>query len=136
MSSLDSLHEQGVAGFVNDHPWLFAIGVGLVGASLAVSNGVSPFPAFANMFLVGAFLGLAFTHATDIVSFAQQLVGTASERTEINPDRALHQLRERYAAGALSDAEFEHKLERLLETETRESAREHVLNGQREVVTE
>ena len=39
---------------------------------------------------------------------------------------ALDTLRDRYARGDLSDEEFERKVERLLETETPESAREHV----------
>lgn len=36
----------------------------------------------------------------------------------------LEALRERYASGELSEAEFERKLERLLETEDRDTARE------------
>lgn len=39
---------------------------------------------------------------------------------------ALDSLRDRYARGELSDEEFERKVERLLETETLEDAREHV----------
>lgn len=39
---------------------------------------------------------------------------------------ALDTLRDRYARGDLSDEEGERKVERLLETETPESAREHV----------
>jgi uncharacterized membrane protein len=41
-------------------------------------------------------------------------------------DDALETLRERYATGELSEAQFERKLERLLETETPEDARERV----------
>lgn len=39
---------------------------------------------------------------------------------------ALDTLRDRYARGDLSDEEFERKVKRLFETETPESAREHV----------
>jgi uncharacterized membrane protein len=42
---------------------------------------------------------------------------------------ALERLRERYASGELSDEQFERKLERLLETDTLENAREYVGDG-------
>ncbi|OLZ40553.1 hypothetical protein A6E15_05915 [Natrinema saccharevitans] len=44
--------------------------------------------------------------------------------TETSPRDALETLRERYAAGELSDEQFERKLERLLDTETLEDAQE------------
>ncbi len=47
------------------------------------------------------------------------------DSTEATAD-ALERLRNRYAAGDLSDEAFEEKLERLLETETIEDARAHV----------
>jgi uncharacterized membrane protein len=49
-----------------------------------------------------------------------------NERTgsENDPRDALETLRERYAAGELTDEQFERKLERLLDTETLEDARE------------
>ncbi|WP_132057678.1 SHOCT domain-containing protein [Halorussus amylolyticus] len=57
-------------------------------------------------------------------------VDTPNDRTESRHPRskqdALDTLRDRYARGDLSDEAFERKLERLLETETPESAREHV----------
>ncbi len=43
-------------------------------------------------------------------------------RTESTPGDALETLRERYAAGELTDDQFEQKLDRLLETETLEAA--------------
>lgn len=46
--------------------------------------------------------------------------GAASE----SEDDALETLRERYASGDLGEAEFERRVERLLETEDRETARE------------
>jgi hypothetical protein len=60
---------------------------------------------------------------------------TRPHRHQTAPDRtadteseqdALDALRSRYARGELSDAEFERKVEALLETETPESARKHV----------
>ncbi|WP_410766406.1 SHOCT domain-containing protein [Haloferax sp. DFSO60] len=136
MSSLDTLRERGVVRFVHDHPWLFAIGVGLVGAGLALSNGVNPLPAFTNMFLVGAILGLAVSYATDIASVASDRFDSWGEPTTVTAADPLHHLRERYATGELTESEFERKLERLLETETRESASEHLSNRQRDVATE
>lgn len=47
-----------------------------------------------------------------------------SVRSESKQD-ALDALRERYARGDLSDEQFERKVEKLLETETPESAREY-----------
>ncbi|PCR89535.1 SHOCT domain-containing protein [Natrinema ejinorense] len=67
-----------------------------------------------------------------------------SERTESDPTRtdspsdaggtrdALETLRERYAAGELTDEQFERKLEQLLGTETVEDAREWTREGNRE----
>lgn len=48
------------------------------------------------------------------------------EERDLEPSRrdALETLRERYAAGDLTDEQFEHKLERLLEVETIEDADE------------
>ncbi|RQG87120.1 SHOCT domain-containing protein [Natrarchaeobius halalkaliphilus] len=46
---------------------------------------------------------------------------SSTNRVDSNAD-ALETLRDRYAAGELTDAQFEQKLERLLETETLEDA--------------
>ncbi|GAB3029232.1 SHOCT domain-containing protein [Natronobiforma cellulositropha] len=48
----------------------------------------------------------------------------SADRAETNNRDALETLRERYARGELTDAQFEHKLERLLETDTIENADE------------
>lgn len=48
------------------------------------------------------------------------------ERGEVDEDAALATLRARYARDELSEAEFERKVETLLETETPETAREQV----------
>lgn len=129
MWSSGTLRERGLGGFVHDHPWLFALVVGLVGATLAFSNGVDPLPAFANMFLVGAILGLAYSYAMDFVTERKRRTTrrdpVVPSDVDSDPERALQRLRERYADGELTDDEFETRLERLLETETVDSAREY-----------
>lgn len=47
-------------------------------------------------------------------------------------DDALETLRERYASGDLGEAEFERRVERLLETEDRETARELGVDADRD----
>ncbi|SFR33295.1 SHOCT domain-containing protein [Halogeometricum limi] len=63
-----------------------------------------------------------------------------SERTDQTDDdsldAALDRLRDRYARGDLSDEQFEHKLEVLLETDTPESARERTERRRRETERE
>jgi hypothetical protein len=49
---------------------------------------------------------------------------------------ALDALRDRYARGELSETEFERKVERLLETETLEGARDHVIRESAETTRE
>ncbi|WP_121741216.1 SHOCT domain-containing protein [Natronorubrum halophilum] len=51
---------------------------------------------------------------------------------ELTPGDALETLRERYAAGELTDEQFERKLERLLETETIEDVQEQLQRHERE----
>jgi uncharacterized membrane protein len=92
--------------------------------------------------LLGLFAGFEWFWLVFVIGFAVvvPLVDTlfgeeeaADETDRPAPDAAptskqdaLDTLRDRYARGDLSDAEFELKVERLLETETPESAREHV----------
>jgi len=93
--------------------------------------------------LVGLFAGFDWFWLVFVIGFAVvvPLVDTLfgeDEAVDETPDRsapdaapeskqdALDTLRERYARGDLSDAAFERKVERLLETETPESAREYV----------
>lgn len=62
---------------------------------------------------------------------------TRADRTERDAEDesvadALDRLRDRYARGELSDEQFEHKLEVLLETETPEDARERTGRRRRE----
>ncbi|MCW8172274.1 SHOCT domain-containing protein [Natrialba swarupiae] len=51
---------------------------------------------------------------------ADDRTATEPERRKTNNAHALETLRDRYAAGELTDEQFERKLERLLETETLE----------------
>ncbi|KAB1194807.1 DUF1707 domain-containing protein [Haloferax sp. MBLA0076] len=80
------------------------------------------------MFLVGAVLGLGYSYAMDFLTGDLQWTGRnrQTEPADADPEQALHRLRERYADGEVTDAEFEMRLERLLETETVPSAREYV----------
>ncbi len=52
--------------------------------------------------------------------------GVADADADGTVDAALDRLRDRYASGELSEAQFERKLEALLETETPEDARERL----------
>ncbi|WP_226012301.1 SHOCT domain-containing protein [Halomicrobium salinisoli] len=74
----------------------------------------------------------AFVLTGGAVPLAAGLARWYEERDEESPDDesadesgdALEQLRARYARGEIDEAEFEHRLERLLETEDRASASE------------
>ncbi|WP_134672500.1 SHOCT domain-containing protein [Halorussus marinus] len=90
--------------------------------------------------LLGLFAGIEGFWLVFVIGFAVvvPLVDTllGDDEASADPDasveapeskqEALDTLRDRYARGDLSDAEFERKVERLLETETPESARDHV----------
>lgn len=56
---------------------------------------------------------------------------TDQHEAETDAGDALDTLRDRYARGELTEAEFERKVERLLETETVADARERVGDGRR-----
>lgn len=57
---------------------------------------------------------------------------TNRQEPVVEPDatRSLHVLRERYANGELTEAQFEARLSKLLETETVESAQEYASRRQ------
>jgi len=112
---------------------LLVLGVGLVSLFLGYSW-------FWMVFAVG------FAVVVPLVKLAtEELVGVAdgstsdarrdSQRDRLGADAseskrdALDELRSRYASGELSDEAFERKVERLLETETLEGARDHVAGG-------
>lgn len=81
---------------------------------------------------VALFLGVEWFWLVWVLGFAVVLpsisIVTNAYSTDGDPseedDDPLEALRERYASGELTEAEFERKLERLLETEDRETARE------------
>jgi uncharacterized membrane protein len=54
---------------------------------------------------------------------------TGADRVETAEERALEALRRGYARGAIDEAEFERRLERLLETETIPDVREYLERG-------
>jgi len=62
-------------------------------------------------------------------SDAETDVGGSDEAGTDSKHDALERLRERYASGELSEEQFERKLERLLETDTLENARDYVDDG-------
>ncbi|QFU84074.1 SHOCT domain-containing protein [Natronorubrum aibiense] len=62
--------------------------------------------------------------ATDSKTETDTTASTSSEESDAERRGALETLRDRYAAGELTDEQFERKLERLLETETLEDAAE------------
>lgn len=111
---------------------LLVLGVGLV--SLFLGYGW-----FWMVFAVG------FAVVVPLVKLVTEQLGVADDSTpdaRRDPQRdrldsdaprakrdALDELRSRYASGELSDEEFERKVERLLETETLEGARDHVAGG-------
>ena len=62
------------------------------------------------------------TNENEASSDESTAADTKPNRAESTPGDALETLRERYAAGELTDDQFEQKLDRLLETETLEAA--------------
>lgn len=119
MSSLDTLKDEGFAAFVRRHPWQFALALAVATGGFALVNGGSPLSAFVGFFIVGAVLALAFSYATDAVERGRER-GESDEvpGEKTDADDALARLRERYAAGHIDEAEFERRVERLLETES------------------
>ena len=105
---------------------LLVLGVGLMGLFFGVEN-------WWLVFVIGYAVVVPIVaivtgeDGTDEATDAPEKDGHAEDRsiTESKAD-ALDTLRERYAEGELSEAQFEAKLEALLETETLEDARAHV----------
>ena len=77
------------------------------------------------LLLSGRETGTEKTAGTDRTQSAR---GRSREETD---DEALATLRDRYARGELDEAEFERKVEALLETETPESARDRIRDRER-----
>ncbi|MFC7202898.1 SHOCT domain-containing protein [Haloferax namakaokahaiae] len=136
MSSLDTLREHGFGTFVETHPLQFGLAVGLFVGVFAFFNGGSPTAAFFGFFVVGSLLALVYSYTSVFFRAAHSVAESYTTTDEADPNRALHQLRERYAKGELSEAEFERKLEQLLETETRAAAEDHLTRRETDLATE
>ncbi|WP_396611450.1 SHOCT domain-containing protein [Haloferax sp. S1W] len=138
MSSLDILREYGLRSFVYEHPLQFGVGLGALLAVVALANGGYVASTFIWFSAIGCVLGVAYSYAVDFVVGRQQepdrRVIPESQHASAEPDaaRSLHALRERYANGELTEAQFERKLDHLLETETVEAAEDYVSERERE----
>jgi len=109
-------------GDEDDHPVERLTAVGVLGAGLVA------------LFLNVEWFWLVWVLGFAVVLPAVSIVVDAyldadGDADEEAGDDPLEALRERYANGELTEAEFERKLERLLETEDRETARELDVGG-------
>ncbi|SEL20824.1 SHOCT domain-containing protein [Haloferax larsenii] len=138
MSSLDTLRGYGLRSFVYAHPLQFGFGLGTLLAVVALANGGSVASTFIWFSAIGCVLGVAYSYAVDFVVSRQQepdqRESPERQRAPTEPDanRSLHALRERYANGELTEAQFERKLDHLLETESVEAAEDYVSKRERE----
>jgi len=119
--------DQDLAGVVS----ILTLGVGLTALFLG-------FDWFWMVFVLGwvVFTPLAGMLAGDDEAATAEPTGsdaTADDGVE-STDDALETLRDRYARGALTEEQFERKVERLLETETVEDARDRVAGAGEERV--
>jgi uncharacterized membrane protein len=120
--------DQDLAGIVS----ILTLGVGL----LALFAGVED---FWMIFVIGwvvltPLAGMLSAEDEDADADASDADPASTATTgadEVSPKDALETLRARYARGELTEEQFERKVERLLETETVEDARDHVLEAER-----
>ncbi|KAB1197976.1 MULTISPECIES: SHOCT domain-containing protein [Haloferax] len=123
MSSLDILRERGVGGFAHEHPLQFGLALGVILGGFALLNGGSFLTAFIWFFGIGSLIAVVYSYTMDFLSAARGRPNSQPLEDDTDPERALYELRERYARGQLTDEAFEDQVERLLETETLDSAR-------------
>lgn len=141
-SSLDILRDYGLRSFVYEHPLQFGFGLGTLLAVVTLVNGGSVASTFIWFSAIGSVLGVAYTYAVDFVVGRREEPARQGfhERSptpaEHDANRSLHVLRERYANGELSEAQFERKVSTLLETETVEAAEDYVSERERNAATE
>jgi uncharacterized membrane protein len=109
-------------GFEGETPLEEATAGAVVGVTLLAGFGLlfAGVESFWVAFVVG-FAGL-LPAAMGAVRYYQQ-DATAGGRPKSETDEALEELRQRYARGELTEAEFERRVERLLETESVADAR-------------
>lgn len=115
--------------------WVVAIlyGVLLIAAFYAFAVGVG------SLFLLVAFLAVGFTGVAAWVAFVGRKRGWGGDTQSASDgmsetDTPLETLRSRYARGELTDAQYERKLERLLEADTLEHVEDR--SAQREQESE
>ncbi|AFK19651.1 SHOCT domain-containing protein [Haloferax mediterranei ATCC 33500] len=140
-SSLDILRDYGLRSFVYAYPLRFGISLGTFLAVVALASGWSVASTFIFFSVIGSVLGVIYSYAVDFVVARQesgQRETHEGHHASAEPDatRSLHALRERYANGELTEAQFEAKLSKLLETETVESAQEYASRREQELESE
>lgn len=101
---------------------VLVLGVGLADLFLDVVPGVPFWVIFVIGFaVVLPLVGILFDDGDERVAET----GSSSDRPDERAEDALERLKRRYAEGELTDEEFEHRLERLLETEDGTAAADH-----------
>ncbi|MFP8957325.1 SHOCT domain-containing protein [Natrialbaceae archaeon A-CW3] len=129
-----------LATFVAEDLWLFvAIATFFTAGLLAIIGfqTVVAMVAFVGwFFLTPVFLfwgeeiaAWLYGYETDEDDATQTTRGTASHAEQVPEDDPLERLKHRYATGELSDEEFEHRLDRLIEVDDRYERREDVSGG-------
>ena len=116
----------------SDDPVVGAVALLVLGAGLGSLFGIPVLNAidFWVIFAIGyavvvPLAALLRGRGTDRADRTRESSAGARETSD-DVDAALDRLRDRYASGELSEAQFERKLEALLETETPEDARERL----------
>ena len=117
-----------------DDPVVSAVALAVLGAGLGSLFGVPVLDTieFWVIFAIGYAVVVPLTsllrgHGAESARDSPRESGRdGSEGADADADDALDRLRDRYARGELSEAQFERKLETLLETETPEDARERI----------
>ncbi|ELZ92902.1 hypothetical protein C440_12314 [Haloferax mucosum ATCC BAA-1512] len=138
MSPLDVLRDYGLRSFVYAYPLQFGVSLGILSAVVALAGDGSIASTFILFSVIGSVLGVVYSYGVDIVVERQKSDRQESHEVAKPNDatRSLHVLCERYANGELTEAQFEAKLSKLLETETVESAQEYTSRREREFQSE
>lgn len=102
------------------HRWRRVFALLVLGSGVAAPLLTSIWWTLPLVWFVGLFIALPVLHT--LTKPLPESSGTTRESDTETPDPALDALRERYARGEIGDAEFERRLDRLLETEDAETA--------------